>query len=695
MGVVRSRSHDDLPSASPVARTKLEDELTLAKQELERKTAELTHSLALVRATLQSTSDGILVTEAGAVTDYNENYVRMWGFPRDLIEACNHARIQDFVLGHLRSEARAEYREKMDAIAADAPAETFDTLLLADGRIIERRSRIQIADGANTGRVWTFRDVTERRRAEREHAYLAAIVSSSHDPIIAKTLDGVITSWNAAAERLFGYTAEEVVGRPITILIPTERLGEEEEFLELLRRGEEIRNYDTIRQTKDGRRIHVSQTISPVHDGSGRIIGASNITRDVTEREQLLSSERAARALAEEANRLKDEFLATASHELRTPLNAIVGWAQILRVGGLDEVKVQHAIEVIERNARAQAQVIDDLLDVSRIITGKLRLDVRPLMPAASIESALDSVRPAAEAKGVTVHALLDAQAGPISGDAGRLQQIAWNLLSNAIKFTPRGGRVEARLERADSHIEITVSDTGEGIAPEFLPYVFDRFRQADATAARAARHRGGLGLGLAIVRHLVELHGGSVSADSEGKGKGAIFTVRLPLRPVQSAHDGEHVHRSAADPANPEPPGNAPHLSGVRVLIVDDEADAREVLREVLERSGAEVRDAASAAEAMEIIRKWSPDAMVSDIGMAGEDGYALMRRVREWSRESGVWIPAVALTAYAGAEDRMRALIAGYQVHIAKPIDPLELALVVSGVVRAFPPGATQKPE
>jgi PAS domain S-box-containing protein len=659
-----------------------EDDLLRANQDLERKVAELTRALTQMRALLESTSEGLLVTdEEGRITDLNAAYVRMWGLPPALVEGRDHAKILDFVIGQLSPECQAEYRSKMKEIFESAPEDSLDTLTLASGHVIERSSRKHTAAGSPSGRIWSFREVTERLRAEREHAYLAAIVSSSSDAIIAKTLQGVITSWNAAAERLFGYTSKEAVGKPITMLIPDDRTGEEEMLLERLRRGEEIRHYETERRTKEGRRIRVSLTISPVKDSSGRIIGASKIVRDVTERDQFLARERAARTQAEEASRLKDEFLATASHELRTPLNAIVGWIQILRMGGLDDDKVQRAIDVIERSARAQAQVIDDLLDVSRIITGKLRLDVRPLMPAASIESGIDSVRPMADAKGVTLLAILDERAGPISGDAGRLQQIVWNLLSNAIKFTARGGTVQIRLECIESHLEIVVSDTGEGIGPEFLPYVFDRFRQADASAAR---FRGGLGLGLAIVRHLVELHGGVITADSAGKGKGATFTIQLPLRPVHALRDDERRVYPGAD-TDPwgRPAGEAPSLAGARILIVDDEIDAREVLREVLERCGAEVKDAPSAAHAIEIVKEWRPTVMVSDIGLPGEDGYALIRKVREWERGAGVWTPAVALTAYARNEDRMRALIAGYQLHIAKPIDPLELALVVAGII------------
>jgi PAS domain S-box-containing protein len=380
---------------------------------------------------------------------------------------------------------------------------------------------------------------------------------------------------------------------------------------------------------------------------------------------------------AERANRLKDEFLATVSHELRTPLTAIIGWSTLLRNNNLDAANAAIAIETIGRNARAQSQLIEDLMDVSRIITGKLRLDVQTVELESVIEAAIDSLRPAAEARGIRLLSVLDPHAGPVSGDPTRLQQVAWNLLSNAIKFTPKGGRVEVRLERIDSHVEFVVSDTGAGIEPEFLPYVFDRFRQADGTTTRA---HGGLGLGLAIVRHLVELHGGSVQVDSRGKGQGATFTVILPLRIIKRELGSEERRHPAAEiGATTECP---PELDGLRVLIVDDEPDARHLLKTILEQCGAEVTVMASVQEAIEEIERSRPDVLVSDVGMPEEDGYTLMRKVRALDVEHGGQIPAAALTAYAGAEDRKRALLAGFQVHIPKPVDPAELVAAVASL-------------
>jgi signal transduction histidine kinase/ActR/RegA family two-component response regulator len=384
---------------------------------------------------------------------------------------------------------------------------------------------------------------------------------------------------------------------------------------------------------------------------------------------------------SQEASRLKDEFLATVSHELRTPLNAILGWARMLRTGKLDELTASQAIEIIERNARSQAQLIEDLLDVSRIITGQLRLEIGPVEPVSVINAAIDAVRPAAEAKSVRLQAVLDPWAGTVSGDPNRLQQIIWNLLSNAVKFTPKRGNVQVRLERVNSQIELVISDTGQGISQEFLPFVFDRFRQADSTLTRAHG-----GLGLSIVRHLVEMHGGTVYADSPGEGLGSTFTVRLPLRVVRE-RAGEKGD-SMAEPARHSQSIDfsdilfdcPPELRGLRVLVVDDEPDARGLLIAVLSQCDADVRACASAEEALVELEQWKPHIIVCDIEMPGEDGYSLIRKVRALPAEQGGRIPAVALTAHARAEDRMRVLSAGFNMHIPKPVEPAELALVIA---------------
>ena len=402
---------------------------------------------------------------------------------------------------------------------------------------------------------------------------------------------------------------------------------------------------------------------------------ASNRTKD-----ELLMREQIIRAEAEGANRAKDEFLSILSHELRTPLNAILGWSAMLRQRTLSEDKVLRALETIERNAKSQAQLIEDILDVSRIITGKLRLQVRPVNLVPVIESAIDSVRLAAEAKSIHLQSVLDSQAGLLLGDANRLQQVVWNLLSNALKFTPKDGRVEIRLERVNSHAEITVSDTGLGISSEFLPFVFDRFRQHDSTTTRSY---GGLGLGLAIVRQLVELHGGTVTVVSPGIGQGTTFTVTLPAMIIPLA------------PSDPEPLNSivetkprveaSPSLEGLQILVVDDEADALELLSTILQNNGADVIAVASVKQALTIIETAtdrSPDVLVSDIGMPDEDGYSLISKLRQLEAQRGGKLPVIALTAYAGSDDRRQALLAGFQMHLTKPVDAAELVAVVASL-------------
>jgi PAS domain S-box-containing protein len=700
--------------------------------------------------------------------------------------------------------------------------------------------------------------------------WLAAIIESADDAIISKTLDGIITSWNEGAERIFGYAPEEAVGMPVTILIPQDHQDEEPAILARLREGQRLEHYETVRVRKDGTLLDISLTVSPIRDRDGQIIGASKIARDITERKQAekalreqaeiietvnrvgqavageldlhklvqavtdaateitgahfgsffynvldkhdasymlytlsgvprenfahfpmpratdlfgptfrgegtilindvrqdprygknspyygmpeghlpvvsylavpvtsrmgevygglffgnpeegVFTERAARIVeglaaqaavamdnarlyeaaqraraeaeqaaeekerlyreAQESSRLKDEFLATLSHELRTPLTAILGWAHLLRSGQLDGGPMTNALETIECNARAQSQLIDDMLDVSRIITGKLRLDVRPLDPNSFITAAIEAVRPAAEAKGIRVQKIIDTGVVSVSGDPVRLQQVIWNLLSNAIKFTPKGGRVQLKLERVNSHIEIAISDNGIGIKPEFLPHVFERFRQADQ---RTTRQHGGLGLGLAIVRHLVELHGGTVEVDSPGEGQGATFVVNLPIVPIyQKDHLAERVHPAARDTL---PTYECPEkLDGLKVLVVDDEADTRELLRIGISQCGAETLTAGSAQEALKVLEKERPDLLISDIGMADEDGYELIRKVRALTGARGGKIPAIALTAYARTEDRMKALRAGYQMHISKPVELAELVAVIASLIQ-----------
>ena len=400
-----------------------------------------------------------------------------------------------------------------------------------------------------------------------------------------------------------------------------------------------------------------------------------NLKTVAAERQRLFDAERAARAEAERVSRIKDEFLATLSHELRTPLNAILGWSHVLlaRKGGDDDLK--RGLETIARNARAQTQLIEDLLDMSRIVSGKVRLDVQPLDLASVVDAAVDSVRPSAEAKGIRLQKILDPLAGPVSGDPNRLQQVVWNLLSNAIKFTPKGGKVEVLLAKVNSHLEVSVRDSGQGINTDFLPYVFDRFRQADASSTRTYS---GLGLGLSIVKQLVELHGGSVQAKSEGVNCGATFIVRLPLAPVRFGESREHPTAMRLSGVDWE---QIP-LDGVTVVVVDDEADAREFIKQVLVQCGAAVTTASSADEGLQLLQAQRPHVVVSDIGMPDKDGYEFMRDLRRIGAAEGGNTPAIALTAFARSEDRTRAMVAGYQIHISKPVEPQELIATVASL-------------
>ena len=644
----------------------------------------------------------------------------------------------------------------------------------------------------------------ERRKAERTQALLAGIVESSEDAIISKTLEGIIVSWNGAAERLFGYTAEEAIHNPITIIIPPERIDEERFILQRLRQGERIEHFETVRRSKRGKRLHISLTVSPVRNSKGEIIGASKIARDISqrirveaelrereqrfrtladaapvmvrmtgpdkvgtylnqrwrdftgrsmdeeirtgwaelvhpddlqgvvdayarcfderqefemeyrlrrsdgeyrwivdhgrplfaspeefvgyidaclditerkhteqEREQLLQDAQDARAEAESANRIKDEFLATLSHELRTPLNAIMGWASLLTTKNLDEENSARAIDTINRNARAQARLIDDILDMSRIVSGNIRLESRPVNLLGVIEAAIDAVRPAADARDIKITKRLDRHPALVLGDANRLQQIVWNILSNAVKFSETSGHVEIRLRSCDSNVEVIVSDDGQGISADFLPHVFDRFRQADGSMTRKQK---GLGLGLAIVRNLVEMQGGTVSAKSDGMGKGSTFTVSLPALTravdVPVHREGRAVDQAYASLA----------LAGLRILVVDDEVDAQEMLAAILSNCEAHVRTATSAAEAMDLLTEWQPDVLISDIQMPETDGFTFIRQLRAREGKDGAHLPAIALTAHAKVEDRIHSMEAGFQIHVSKPVDLKELALAVA---------------
>lgn len=597
--------------------------------------------------------------------------------------------------------------------------------------------------GEIVGGLCIIRDITDRRHADdvaqEAHQRLAFHVENTPLAVVEWDSDFRVSRWSESAERLFGWKADEVLGKHVTDwrFVFAEDENSVRQLTNKQRMGVERRGVLRNRNyTKDGKILHCEWYNSVLNDDAGKLVSVLSLVLDVTARKlaeeeaaRLLVREREARREAENADRLKDEFLATLSHELRTPLTSVLGWATLIRQGDVDEANYGVAMETIERNARLQARLIDDLLDVSRIITGNLRLELRPIDLAPVVEAARDAVRPAAEAKGIQLQTTFDSQACTIKGDPNRLRQVVWNLLLNAIKFTPRNGRVAADLRCADSSVLLTVSDSGEGIEAEFLPHAFDRFRQAEGSISR---RQGGLGLGLAVVRHLVELHGGSVSAESPGKGMGATFTVELPLAasaginfgsaagsaagsagvsPAGTSETVQHQHASqdakrrsgrgadapkinatdatdyAGQRATKLRTDNATQLTGVRVLVVEDDEDARSLIGTMLERSGAVVISASSVTEALQAFDVASPDTpinvLVSDIGMAGEDGYDLVRKVRLLAPERGGLTPAIALTGYASHKDQAQAMAAGYQAHIAKPIEPGELVTAVARLV------------
>ncbi len=529
----------------------------------------------------------------------------------------------------------------------------------------------------------------ERKRAEaaaqEAAAHTRAIVDTAIDGIITIDARGTIASANRAAERLFGHPRAAMIGQNITLLMPLSFREEQArpvtDWPNTGGNGITGIGREALGVRKDGGVFPIDVSISEVHFNDRRVFTA--IVRDISERKRgeeertaALQRERQARRDAEEASRAKDEFLAVISHELRTPLTPILTWSRLLRTGKLDPGATERALAAVERAARSQARLIEDLLDVSRVTSGKLRLDVRQIELSPVVEAAVESVRPAADAKGIRFALVLDRNAGMVSGDAERLQQVVWNLVSNAIKFTPRGGRVQVRLQAVNSHVELAVSDTGQGIPADFLPHVFERFRQADSSSTRA---HGGLGLGLAIVRHLVELHGGRVHAESAGEGKGSTFIVELPLAIMHRQPGPDRVHPRAGDALPFDPPRT---LGNVKILIVDDEPDTLDTLRAVLERAGAQVRTAGSAPEALGALDEWRADVLISDIGMPDEDGYALIRKVRALDPERGGYIPAVALTAYARMEDRLKVLSSGFQMHLPKPVEPAELIAIMANL-------------
>jgi hypothetical protein len=570
------------------------------------------------------------------------------------------------------------------------------------------------------GGIAFIRDITERKRAEEaaHDAYRRMIFHVENSPlaVVEWDTDFRVSRWSESAERLFGWKAEEVIGKHVGDwhFVFDEDVDAVEQVTNRQRFGEELQGVQRNRNyTKDGAVLYCEWYNSVLRDKAGNLVSVLSQVLDFTarklaeeERSALLERERDARRQAQESDRLKDEFLATLSHELRTPLTSILGWAILINKGEVEEANLDRAIETIERNARSQARLIDDLLDVSRIITGNLRLDIRPINLVSVVEAAKDGLLPTAEAKRITVQTEFEGQSCLVKGDPNRLRQVIWNLVLNAIKFTPRDGSVTVSIECSEPYVRLKVSDTGEGIPSEFLPYVFDRFRQAEGSLTRK---QGGLGLGLAVVRHLVELHGGNVMAESPGKGKGSTFTVDLP--PAEDRRDPARAHERRLEVERRRSAGAASpgaDISGVKVLLVEDDDDTRGLLVLTLKRRGADVTSAASSSEALRLFNNAGSssaslgdgtsgsgneqgarsastrpvDVIIGDIGMADEDGYEFMRKVRALPPERGGLVPAIALTGYATRKDRERALAAGYQLHLAKPVEPEDLITAIASL-------------
>jgi PAS domain S-box-containing protein len=521
----------------------------------------------------------------------------------------------------------------------------------------------------------------EDSKCDGEMLFRLMVESVSDYSIFAIDSEGRILNWNKGAEEVFGFSKEEIVGESFAILFTPEdrRSGAPEREIETAKSAGRA-EANGWRLRKDGSRVRVSGSVNALKDEAGKTIGYVKLAaveegvaqepveasaREALEREQIARSE------SEDAGRSKDEFIALVSHELRSPLNAILGWTRILRQGRPDDELYQRATEIIERSARMQSQLIEDLMDTARIVRGKLKLEARPVNLVTVIEKAMDVIRLAADAKGIALDASLDREADQITGDPDRLQQVVWNLLSNAVKFTNEGGRIEVTLGRVDPYIQILVRDTGCGISPEFMPYMFERYHQADASGAR---RKGGLGLGLSLVRQLTEMHGGYVTAESEGEGKGATFTVKLPVRAIYTP-ETERTPLQVAQTKS---------LEGVWAAVVDDEANARELIASVLESYGARVTPFASVGEALELLTSGPrPDVLICDLAMPGEDGFNLIHKLREWEKAHDGVMPAIALTAFGRIEDRTRALYAGFQMHITKPVEPVELAIVVRSLI------------
>jgi PAS domain S-box-containing protein len=603
----------------------------------------------MLEVTLRSIGDAVIVTDvAGRVTFLNPVAERLTGWPMAAAKDQPFEKVFHIVNEH--SGAAVEHPVARVLETGGIVGLANHTILLTrDGRrvpIDDSGAPVRLASGDLVGIVVVFRDVTERKRAEHEHAWLAALVGSSDDAIASKTLDGIVTSWNPAATRLFGYAPAEIVGKPITTIIPPELLAEEVEILARLRRGERIEHYETVRVAKDGRRIEISLTVSPIRSADGTVIGASKIARDITERKR---TERALR----EADRQKDEFLATLAHELRNPLAPICAAAELLRQARGLAPELRAATAILDRQARQMTHLVDDLLDMSRITSGRIRLHPEPVDLAELLRAVLDTYRQSVES---ARHQVTLAASEPVhvSGDRVRLTQIFSNILHNAVKYTPPGGRIEIALRGADGQAVVSVRDNGMGIPPEMIEHIFEPFAQLDRSYERP---NGGLGIGLTLARRLVELHQGRIEARSAGRGKGTEILIHLPSIAAAPAQ-----RTSAPDRQNEFPATR-------RVLIADDNHDAGISLSMLLQSMGHDTRVVHDGIEAVEEAEVFHPDVVLLDIGMPRLDGYETARRIagRPWAAATQI----VAVTGWGQETDRQRAREAGFHRHLVKPVD------------------------
>jgi PAS domain S-box-containing protein len=650
------------------------------KTQEEMRTSEIRY-----RRLFESARDGILILDADTrkITDVNPFMVELLGYSRE-----EFLGKELWELGLLKDEeaSAAAFRELQEngyIRYEDLPLQTN----WGKRREVEFVSNVYAENGHQVIQC-NIRDITERKRAERavheSGERCAFLAESMPQKIFTARPDGEVDYLNQQWTEFSGFPLEQIKGWGWTRFIHPNDMGEN---IRLWRHsvatGEPFEFEHRFRRADGVYRWHLSRAHA-MRDADGKVLMWINSSTDIDDGKRaeavlqvLMAREHEARSAAEAANRTKDDFLATVSHELRTPLTVILGYAYMLRTGVLSAVETSHALEVIERRAKAQAQLIEDILDVSRIIAGKLRLELVPVSLASVIKTTIENMRPESESKTIQIDTHLDATVGPAAGDLNRLEQIVSNLLSNAIKFTPAGGHVEVRLERVDSQARITVSDSGQGISAEFLPDVFEQFRQSDGTSTRAYS---GLGLGLSIVRNLVEMHGGTVRAASPGLGQGASFVINLPLMPLSS---GTIAPVSAA-PRRATGYESPREISGLRILVVDDDPSTLEMLKVVLEPGGARVRTSDSAMAALEAVQEWKPDLLISDMAMPGKDGYWLIQQVRTLELTSGTRLPAIALTAYVRVEDRASVLEAGFDMYVPKPVEPVELLSIIASLVR-----------